>query len=324
MALRSAFFNSVNGDRKYDASRFAEYFASFIGNGVYPNPSSGLQVTANDDMTVTVKAGQAWINGYFLVNDDDYNLQIDAADGVLSRIDRVVARYDTEDREIRLEVKKGTFASSPVAPALQRDADAYELALADVYVANGVTSITQANITDQRLNTSLCGIVHGTVDQVDTTTLFTQYTQGFELQKDEFEQAFMSWFATVQDILDDEAAGNLLNMINDLAGDGRTTETVKGNADDLETHKSDNTPHREAVSLERKNKDSEGIWTLLEWKRADGTLFKTSELTGGTSPNYTTRTVKFYDKNGSTLLQTIVYTLSYDVDDELESEVIQV
>ena len=252
--IRSGFFNSINGDRKYDARRFAEYFASFIGNGVFPNPSNNLQVLSNDDMTVTVKAGKAWINGYILINDDDYILQIEPADGVLNRIDRVVARYDTADREIRLEVKKGTFASSPVAPALQRDADGYELALGDIYVANGVISITQANITDQRLNSELCGIVHGTVEQVDTTTLATQYqtwfseTQtGAETDIDnlmgDLQSDWDTWCATVQDILDDEAAGNLLNMINDLAGDGRTTETVKGNADALDAHVADNTAH---------------------------------------------------------------------------------
>lgn len=159
MVVRSGFFNSVNGDRKYDASRFAEYFASFIGNGVFPNPLDGLQVMANDDMTVTVKAGKAWINGYILINDDDYILTLEPADGVLDRIDRIVARYDTEDREIRLEVKQGTFASEPTAPALQRDADAYELALADIYVGAGVTSITDDNITDLRNDKDLCGKV---------------------------------------------------------------------------------------------------------------------------------------------------------------------
>lgn len=179
MAIRSGFFNSVNGDRKYDARRFAEYFASFIGNGVFPNPSNNLQVIANDDMTITVKAGKAWINGYIMINDDDYILEIAPADGVLNRIDRVVARYDTVNREIRLEVKKGTFASNPTAPELQRDADAYELALADVYVAAGSISISQADITDLRLNTELCGIVHGTVEQVDTTTLFNQYVDWY-------------------------------------------------------------------------------------------------------------------------------------------------
>lgn len=208
MAIRSGFFNSVNGDRKYDAKRFAEYFASFIGNGVFPNPSNNLQVLSNDDMTVTVKAGKAWINGYILINDDDYILTLDPADGVLNRIDRIVARYDTVDREIRLEVKKGTFASSPVAPTLQRDADAYELGLADVYIAAGVVSVTQANITDLRFNTELCGIVKGTVDQIDTTDLFAQY-----------QTAFNDWFQELKDVLDDNTAANLLNLINQLDDD---------------------------------------------------------------------------------------------------------
>lgn len=231
--IASGFFNSVNGDRKYDAKRFAEYFNSFIGNGVFPNPSTNLQVIANDDMTVTVKEGKAWINGYVLVNDDDYILNIDIADGVLDRIDRVVLRYDVVDREIRVEVKKGIFASGPVAPILQRDADAYELGIADVYIGKGVISINQGNITDLRQSSEYCGIVHGTVDQVDVTTLYNQYTQGFELKKAEFEQEFLTWFATLQDVLDENTATNLLNMIN-------TTDANLSNLQtEVTTHKAD-------------------------------------------------------------------------------------
>ena len=161
MTIRSGFFNSVAGDRKYDAGRFAEYFNSFIGNGVFPQPLNGLQVVEQltPDMTVTVKLGKAWINGYIMINDDDYISPIDPADGVLNRIDRIVARYDVADREIRVEVKKGTFASSPVAPELQRDSDRYELGLADIAVNAGATSITQANITDLRKDKELCGLV---------------------------------------------------------------------------------------------------------------------------------------------------------------------
>ena len=213
MAVRSGFFNSVNSDRKYDAGKFAEYFASFIGNGVFPNPATGLQAASNNDMTVTVQAGKAWINGYILINDDDYVLTLDAADGMLNRIDRIVARYDTADREIRLEVKKGTFASSPVAPALQRDADAYELGLADVYIAAGAVSISQANITDLRMNSSYCGIVKGTVDQIDTTNLFAQYQAAFE-----------GWFQELQDVLDENTAANLLNRINQVSDAQETHE----------------------------------------------------------------------------------------------------
>lgn len=216
MAIRSGFFNSVGGDRKYTADRFAEYFASFIGNGIFPNPSSNLQVIANDNMTVTVRAGKAWINGYCLISDDDYMLSLDVADGVMKRIDRVVVRYDIAGREIKLQVKKGAFSSTPSPIPLQRDADAYELALADIYIGNGAISVTQNDITDLRLDDTVCGIVHGTVEQVDITTLFNQYTEGFALKQQEFEEQFNSWIRDLQDVLDENTAGNLYNMIANL------------------------------------------------------------------------------------------------------------
>ncbi|WP_313758573.1 hypothetical protein [Tissierella sp.] len=271
MAIRSGFFNSINGDRRYDASRFAEYFSTFIGNGVFPNPSTGLQVVSNNDMTVTVKAGKAWIDGYILINDDDYILNIDVADGVLNRIDRVVLRYDVVGREIRIEIKKGTFASSPVAPSLQRDADVYELGIADIRINRGAVSITQANITDLRLSTGLCGIVHGTVDQVDTTTLFNQYKNWYEQitgqaeidmeeMKQQFEQEFLIWFDGIKNILDENAAANLLNMIN------VTDNNLNGLQGDLNGHKNNaNNPHKVTKSqIELGNVQNYGIATKEE------------------------------------------------------------
>lgn len=224
MAIVSGFHNSINGDRKYGADFFALFFSTLIANGVFPNPSTGLQVIANGNMTTSVKAGRGWINGYFIVNDGDYVLQHDNADGVLKRIDRVVMKLNHITRQIEVVVKKGTFASTPVAPALQRDADVYELALADVLINNGATQITQANITDQRLNTALCGIVHGTVNQVDTTTIFNQYQAWMTQQAIAYENNFIgwsetkredfdNWFATIQDILDGNVAANLQNLI---------------------------------------------------------------------------------------------------------------
>ncbi|BDH62302.1 hypothetical protein MTP04_24320 [Lysinibacillus sp. PLM2] len=225
MPIKSGFFNSVNGDRRYDARWFAEYFASFIGNGVFPNPSTNLQVVEGTGMQTIVKIGKGWINGYYVVNDSDYILQHDIADGVLKRIDRIVMRLNYPTREIEIAIKKGEYSSNPVAPTLQRDADAYELALADVLINNGATTITQANITDLRLNTDLCGIVHGTVDQVDTTTLYNQYLSWFnqftQNESTDFEQwraleqtEFDNWFQSVKDILNTNVAMDLQNQIN--------------------------------------------------------------------------------------------------------------
>lgn len=214
MAIRSGMFMSVGGDRKYKAYHFAEYFASFIGNGVFPVPSTGFQVIENANMKIAVKDGKAWINGYYAINEGSVIITLANADGVLNRIDRVVLRYDTKNRIIDTVLKQGTFATNPVAPTLQRDADAYEIALADVYIGKGATTITQANITDQRLNKDLCGIVHGVVDQVDTTTLFNQYQAFFNEYSTKKTAEFEAWVASLQDVLSGDVAGNLLNLIS--------------------------------------------------------------------------------------------------------------
>lgn len=135
---KSSFFNSVSHDRTYKAEDWAEYFASFIGNGVFPVPSTGLQVVANDGMKLNVKTGKAWINGYFYFNTGDLAVELDTADGQLNRVDRVVVRWDLTNRVMSVKVKSSSFSASPTAPALQRDADIYELALADIYVGAGV------------------------------------------------------------------------------------------------------------------------------------------------------------------------------------------
>lgn len=246
---KSSFFNSVSGDRVYRAEEWAEYFASFIGNGVFPVPSTSLQVVAGSGMAVAVKTGKAWINGYFYYNTSDLPVTLATADGVLNRIDRIVVRWDLTERKISVAVKSSTPATSPVAPALQRDADAYELCLADVLVSAGVTAISQANITDRRLDGSLCGVVAGVVDQIDTDAFNAQLEAWFadykEMSVDEFndlvsymeslellgdqqydaleaymndfkadaENDFNAWFATLQNVLDEDTAGHLLNLI---------------------------------------------------------------------------------------------------------------
>lgn len=239
MTIRSGFFNSINGDRKYEAGRFAEYFATFIGNGIFPNPSTGFQVIANNNMTITIKPGRAWINGYIVINDEDLVLSLETADGLLNRIDRVALRYDVVGREITPVIKKGDSATVPSVKLLQRDDDAYELGLADIRIDKGSISISQSNITDLRLNRTYCGIVHGLIDQVDTTTLFNQYQDWIREKKDEYntdlinyttdkkkeintwfsststqlEKDFNTWFTTIQDVLDENTAGNLYNLI---------------------------------------------------------------------------------------------------------------
>lgn len=177
MAERSSFFNSIGGDRKYSAEDWATYFGSLVGNGYFAGDSTALQVVAGSGMSVVVRAGRAFINGYFYKLDEDKTLDLNTADGVLSRIDRIVVRLSHIDRAIIVMVKRGEYASAPVAPELQRDEDAWELALADVLVGVGVTSVSAASITDHRLDSSLCGPVAALVDQIDTAAFVEHVNQ---------------------------------------------------------------------------------------------------------------------------------------------------
>lgn len=220
MALTSAFFDAelVGGeyDRVYSAELFAEYFASFIANGVFSDPATNLQVVANipSDMTVLVKSGLGWINGYYCNNDGNYPLTISPANGTLPRVDAVVLRWSRSNRSISLEVKTGVATSSPSAPSLERSADNYELMLASIQVVAGATSIAQANITDKRPDSAVCGWVKGVVDQIDTTDLFAQY-----------DDAFQTWFNDIKDQLSGNVATNLQNQINNLK-DGKADTSV--------------------------------------------------------------------------------------------------
>ena len=191
-----AYLNGEEYDRVYLADSFAAYFASFINNGVFAEHADQLQVMsmATPSMQVTVRKGQGWINGYWYENTDELYLPIDVADGVLHRIDAIVLRWGSSERTMWLAVNKGEPAiSNPQPPALTRNADYYELQLALVSIPASSISITQAQITDTRLDTNVCGWVTGVVDQIDTTTLFAQFEAYFAEFQTFYEQEFATW-----------------------------------------------------------------------------------------------------------------------------------
>ena len=181
--MRSGFFNSeIIGydaenmpifDRAEEASFFAKYFSQFISNGVFPNPSTNMQVLADTGMQIKVSAGVCYINGYMGWVENTETKIIEESD-TQPRIDRVVMRLDFDERTIDWFIKKGTASGNPVAPTLQRDYDMYEIGIADILVGGNVVEINQENITDLRLNTDLCGVVANQLQHVDTTTLFNQ------------------------------------------------------------------------------------------------------------------------------------------------------
>ncbi len=234
-------------DRVYVAKQFADYFASFIGNGVYAQHGDGLIVSEStpQDMTVVVKSGQGWLNGYWYENDDNFTLNIEMADGTLNRIDLVVLRLDYVQREIYLTVKKGNAAVTPVKPTPERSADKYELQLCEIAINAGATKVTNVMITDTRLDNTVCGWVTGVVDQINTEEMYNQFNSFFNSFKIEKARLFDEWFDTVRDVLEGDVATNLTNRINTLDENMTTANekisTVETNITALQTSVNTNT-----------------------------------------------------------------------------------
>lgn len=248
-------FNSKDHDRVYKAEDWAWYFSTFIKNGVFPNTqNNGLQVVIGEGMQVFVKAGFGFINGYAFRNEQDYAIVLETADGALNRYDRVVLRWDLAARAMYIAVLKGTASANPTPKAITRSNEIYDLVLADIYIGKGVISIQTANITDQRYNSSLCGIVTGVIEQIDASVLTQQFNDFFTIYnkqvlteyqnylstitvdeqdaakklaefeaqldtyKEEQQASFEDWVTTLKGILTEEAAGNLQAEIEELQG----------------------------------------------------------------------------------------------------------
>lgn len=200
MAITYGYFNSVDGDRKYNADQMSEYFDGLVSNGVYESVGGALQVIAGTNMSVNVQTGRGIINCKWINNNAVLPLTITQAHAMLDRYTAVVMKLDITNRLMTITTKDGTAASTPVKPTLQNDATGVELCLAWIYVDAGATTITQDKIEDARPSSD-CGWVTGLIEQVDTSTLFLQYQTAYENYYAEMTEEFDNWFSTLTDEL---------------------------------------------------------------------------------------------------------------------------
>jgi hypothetical protein len=156
---------TVTGDAgPYSADNWAQVWRNAFGNGAADAdsgpilgsgvaPDLGLTTTAVGvpNASVNVSAGAALVHGTFYLNDATVNLAIAANLAANPRIDTIVLRKSWAAQTVRLAVLQGTAGASPVAPTLtQTDGVTWEIPLADIAVAAGFVSITNAVITPRR------------------------------------------------------------------------------------------------------------------------------------------------------------------------------
>jgi hypothetical protein len=206
MSVTFGFYNSLAGDRTYDATQISQMFDGLIADGVYATVGDALAVTIGTGMSVSVGEGRAWFNHTWTKNDGDLILAIDAAEAVLNRIDTVVLEVnsDVASRANTIKIVKGNPSSTPVAATLINAGTQHQYPLATVYVGAAVTEIILANITNT-IGTVACPFVTGVIDTINVDILLAQW-----------DAEFNDWFASLENVLDENSAAHLLSLINAL------------------------------------------------------------------------------------------------------------
>lgn len=204
MAFTCGFFNSQNGDRKYNAEQMASIFDGLIKDGVYDTVGEIFAVTPGTGMQVLVGSGRAWFDHTWNNNDASYPLAITAADVSLPRYDAVVLETNHSDtvRTNRLRVVTGTPASNPAKPTMASSANVKQHPLAYIKVTAGAKAITQSMI-QVVVGTSECPFVTGIIDTAEIDALFQQWNGEFN-----------EWFENLKAQLSDNVVANLQAQID--------------------------------------------------------------------------------------------------------------
>ena len=176
MALRTPPSWLQNGSHTAENDRLTTTGSLWGASGVVR--SADLAVTApGGTMTVSVASGWAAIVGtyqtnmgtYMAYNDAATTATITTADPSNPRIDLVCitvndAAYSGSLNSVAINVVKGTAAGSPTVPSTPTNS----IALAQVAVAAGATSISSGNITDVRVRAQ---IIEPTISSAATTAV---------------------------------------------------------------------------------------------------------------------------------------------------------
>lgn len=210
------FYNSVKvdgvDDRPYDADSFSDWLKKFFTTGVFEGE---LQVSAVSGMGISVSAGYVNINGKVMMFGTT-PLAVGTADGTYYRIDSVIIERNDTDRQFYIKVVQGNTGTEDSVQGVTpvRSGAIYQLVIARIKVRPGATAITQADITDTRADSDLCGIVASTVTEMDFSQFKAQFDAYFNDFKTGQQADFDDWFANLQYVLDGDVAGHLQNEID--------------------------------------------------------------------------------------------------------------
>lgn len=196
MSVSSGFFNSLNGDRKYNAAQMSAIFDGLIIDGVFASIGTAFAVKAAGGLTVNVGIGKAWFDHTWTVNDSILPMTAPEAEVLLDRIDAVVLEVNGMEsvRENTIKFVKGNPSSAPSRPTLTNEGNVHQYPLCYIYRKYGTAVINQADITPM-VGTESTPFVTGILQTISLDELLGKWQDELDRFTDARSQKVDDWIA---------------------------------------------------------------------------------------------------------------------------------
>lgn len=225
MAFSSGFFNSLNGDRRYDSKQVSELIGLLLTDGVFANVLGLFATIPGEGMQVLVNPGRCWFNNTWSYNDSLFPLRVEAADVLLPRFDAVIIEVneDITTRDNKLKVLKGVPGVVPIKPKMTNTETLHQHPIAYLRIEPGSTSIP-ANKIENIVGTKECPFVTGILEGADIEDLFQQWQYDFDI-----------WFENLKQQLTEDVVANLQKQIDErvkIVNKATKEEAIAGASDE--------------------------------------------------------------------------------------------
>ena len=219
MSVSSGFFNSLNGDRKYNAAQISAIFDGLIIDGVFASIGTAFAVNAAGGLTVNVGVGKAWFDHTWTVNDSILPMTAPEAEVLLDRIDAVVLEVNgTESvRENTIKFVKGNPSSAPSRPTLTNEGNVHQYPLCYIYRKYGTAVINQADITPM-VGTESTPFVTGILQTISLDELLGKWQDELDRFTDARSQEVDDWIA--------QEESDFTTWFNEMKADLQQEQTV--------------------------------------------------------------------------------------------------
>jgi len=214
------FFNSVDGDRTYNAGHMSQLFDGLITDGVYAGVGNRFMVTPDDNTnnSVLIGSGRAWFNHTwsYLDSQIEYSGKLPGPETDKYRYDAIVIDVNLDSRENDILVVSGesqqlsgnvraatnyemagTEAVTPPRPVLANTANHKQYPICYILRRPSTAMIAAADIV-YMVGMTTCPLVMGVVSSGTLDEYTRQWAAEYARFIDKFEGDADAWFSDQQ------------------------------------------------------------------------------------------------------------------------------